>query len=525
MAGSRKQGSLGMTPEVHNLNDGTMVRGLSPRPGTIGAPTAVIASLDGSRSVPAHMRRTSRNKAAQSKLQILRQGSQGPEVRALQRLINARLAPAPNLAIDGVFNPAVNQAVLQYQKGVAVPADGIVGKQTWYHLLKGERVTVGQASIPSLPPATAAGVWEWPLTDKFTEVLRRTGPKLPGSMQREFGALLSPASLEILAGTLVVWAGSHAFGVGEVVDIVLLAGGVLCLGLAVFDVAGELGDFLVVTSTATDEKDLDEAASHLAVAIAILGVAAFIALLAKVARVRSGRGGGSEAPPELEPERAPPKSRKPHPEPKPAERPKQPPGKSPTELQLDEVYAKAPAAKNEIDAIARRIADQTGGRVAEAPLKGRARALEKVVKDYKGNISELKDIARNTVVVEKNQYEKAVALLEKQGAKVRKIDPASDPLGYSGANGIIKTKAGMPAEIQVNTPEMIFAKESPANARTILGEEKYAEIAAKTGVPGGRGHLIYEEYRSLPAGEPARAARLETESRAYYDQIRSTGGQ
>jgi len=78
---------------------------------------------------------------------------------------------------------------------------------------------------------------------------------------------------------------------------VLLVGGVFFLGLAAFDVAGELGDFLVVTSTAADEEDLDQAASHLARAIAIMGVAAFIALLAKVARGRGGKAHATEAPP------------------------------------------------------------------------------------------------------------------------------------------------------------------------------------------------------------------------------------
>jgi len=97
-------------------------------------------------------------------------------------------------------------------------------------------------------------------------------------------------------------------------------------------------------------------------------------------------------------------------------------------------------------------------------------------------------------------------------------------MGYSGTNAVVKTKTGLPAEIQVNTPEMIYAKESSANARAILGEEKYSELAAKTGVPGGRGHQLYEEYRSLSAGDP-RAADLARESRAYYDHIRQAGGQ
>jgi len=136
----------------------------------------------------------------------------------------------------------------------------------------------------------ARGIAHWPLVDKFSEVLRRTAPLLPANMQQEFQALLSPASLAIMAGTLVVWAGSHAFGVGAVVDLVLLAGGAIFLGMAVFDVAGELGDVLLVTSHATESRELDDAAAHLARAIAIIGVAAFVALLAKAARGAHSKG-------------------------------------------------------------------------------------------------------------------------------------------------------------------------------------------------------------------------------------------
>jgi len=124
--------------------------------------------------------------------------------------------------------------------------------------------------------------------------LRRTAPKLPGSMQQEFLALLHPKSLAIMAGTLVIWAGSHAIGAGEAIDLVLLGVGVYFLGMAVFDVAENLGDFLILASSAVDENDLDEAASHLAKAISIMGVAAFVALLAKVARSRVGRKKGSK---------------------------------------------------------------------------------------------------------------------------------------------------------------------------------------------------------------------------------------
>ncbi len=318
MAGSYKPGPLGRDPEIQDLNDGTLIRRLSPCPGPIGTKAASIAGCRGNPTVSSLTTPPFRRRASRSTPQVLRQGSRGLDVQKLQRLINARLTPTPNLTIDGVFSPSTHQAVLQYQQGISLLADGIVGKDTWYYLLKGDRATArpvsvlnmqstvgGPNAIPRSPtasqPSTAAplfavagGVWEWPLEDKFAEVLHRTLDKLPGSMRHEFEALLRPTSLAIMAGILVIWAGSHAFGVGEIVDVILLVGGVFYLGMAVFDVAGELGDFLVVTSTAEDENDLDEAASHLARAIAIIGVAAFIALLTKFIRGRGGKSAAEE---------------------------------------------------------------------------------------------------------------------------------------------------------------------------------------------------------------------------------------
>jgi|GEM_PF-2546163 len=351
MAGSRIPGPIGTSGLRQDLDDGTMIRALSPLPGPIGMspPLAAASSHFGSPALipPKPVRRTEI-----PTIQLLRQGSRGSEVEKLQRLLNLRSQPSPNLKLDGVFGPVTFQALQQYQRGLSIPADGVAGKQTWYHLLKGDKATVPQppirppqpsttglgaaakGAVPTLAPtlkasiAQVAGIWEWTLEDKFTEALRRTAPRLPGSMRHEFEALLSPTSLGIMAGSLVVWAGSHAFGVGEVVDIVLLAGGAAFLGMAVFDVSQELGHFLVVTSTTAVEKDLDEAASHLARAIAIMGVAAFIALLAKFAR---GRGGGKATaeegltkPIEERPSR-PKSSPKPQPEtPEPKPQPKAP---------------------------------------------------------------------------------------------------------------------------------------------------------------------------------------------------------
>jgi hypothetical protein len=61
--------------------------------------------------------------------------------------------------------------------------------------------------------------------DKIGKAIRRSLPMLPAEAQHLVQAMLSPESLAIVASTLIVWAGSHFFGVGEIADIILLGMG------------------------------------------------------------------------------------------------------------------------------------------------------------------------------------------------------------------------------------------------------------------------------------------------------------
>ena len=63
-------------------------------------------------------------------------------------------------------------------------------------------------------------------------------------------------------GTLVVWAGSHFFRVGEIVDVVLLVVGFSLIGVAVFDGAEALYQFSTTATRARTETELDRAARH-----------------------------------------------------------------------------------------------------------------------------------------------------------------------------------------------------------------------------------------------------------------------
>jgi hypothetical protein len=75
----------------------------------------------------------------------------------------------------------------------------------------------------------------------------------------------------------------------------------------------------------------------------------------------------------------------------------------------------------------------------------------------------------------------------------------------------------MYGEVQINTPEIIFAKETESRGRKMLGDKKYDEIAKRIGVKGGIGHKLFEEWRIL-RGEHSisRKKEIEFESKQYY---------
>jgi hypothetical protein len=133
-------------------------------------------------------------------------------------------------------------------------------------------------------PAALVPVSAMPIHQRFCEVLRRTLPLLPGEMQQEFAALLSPMNLVIVAGTLAVWAGSHYFGIGFIVDGLLMVVGVLFLGYQIITAASDLTNAVYLTAAAKSAADLDKAAASLANFVAVVGVAAFSALVMKGAR-------------------------------------------------------------------------------------------------------------------------------------------------------------------------------------------------------------------------------------------------
>ena len=135
------------------------------------------------------------------------------------------------------------------------------------------------AQAGQIGSVATADVATWPFQQRLKATLERArlGPEVRSQLQ----ALISAESLEIMAGVLVAWVASHALGIGEVIDIILAAAGVVAIGFSFFAGLDHLYLFATGAYNARSVPDLDAAADHFAKAIAILGVQAVLAFLFK----------------------------------------------------------------------------------------------------------------------------------------------------------------------------------------------------------------------------------------------------
>lgn len=96
---------------------------------------------------------------------VLKVGESGPLVESLQRTLNERLSPSPNLGVDGEFGPVTAAAVRAFQKSKDLAASGEVGPETWKALgalvEKGDKVpepaAINSAKLKRSPPDKLSG--------------------------------------------------------------------------------------------------------------------------------------------------------------------------------------------------------------------------------------------------------------------------------------------------------------------------------------------------------------------------------
>lgn len=189
---------------------------------------------------------------------------------------------------------------------------------------------------------------------------------------------------------------------------------------------------------------------------------------------------------------------------------------------ISALYRQAPAAKLYIDTLGATLARRHGGHLITAGLKERSRATQKINTMFGGDPSKINDISRNTLIVEAGKTEAVISELRRyENISLVIISPENTPVGYSGVHAKVRTPAGPTAEMQIHTPEMIYANLPPALAREALGDERYRALdqyARMHGYTGGQGHHYFEVFRNPALAASIReTARLE--GRAYYSMM------
>jgi D-alanyl-D-alanine carboxypeptidase (penicillin-binding protein 5/6) len=83
------------------------------------------------KAVYEHFSTESTPTAAPDEPSELKLGAGGQLVEDLQRTLNSRLSPSPELSIDGDFGHATQKAVIQFQEFKKITADGVVRQEMW----------------------------------------------------------------------------------------------------------------------------------------------------------------------------------------------------------------------------------------------------------------------------------------------------------------------------------------------------------------------------------------------------------
>lgn len=162
--------------------------------------------------------------------------------------------------------------------------------------------------------------------------------------------------------------------------------------------------------------------------------------------------------------------------------------------------AKARRVKDNVQGIAKKIADKYGARVTPINLKSESSIRRKLKNNDVKGINDIKDLVRTTIIADAKDHD---AILKELGAHPTHIrtkhQSRKDYGGYEGNITNIRVK-GVTGEIQVISPEMIYAKGPMHVAYKMLGKQKFLEIKNRTGLLSGQGHAFYEYLRTQKKG-------------------------
>ena len=170
------------------------------------------------------------------------------------------------------------------------------------------------------------------------------------------------------------------------------------------------------------------------------------------------------------------------------------------------IYAAAAEGKPKFDGALAEIAAKVGGRLIAPPLKGTKRAVEKILGDYAGDASKIKDIPRATIDVETPAQALEALRLVRERMDLLPAGQRDTITGEPGPDGYrdIKVNArvnGIVAEVQINLRAMLAAKDE---AHPIYEEQQALERAARD--------------RQRTPEEDSRLQELLAQQKAIYDR-------
>ena len=198
-------------------------------------------------------------------------------------------------------------------------------------------------------------------------------------------------------------------------------------------------------------------------------------------------------------------------------------------------------SKVEYDNFIDDMASDIGGTPIKAPLKilnpdwslrenWISRVLEKAA-DRPNWVDWVTDIVRGTVAVEDQAWmQKAIDWMNSKGIQFDDKFTTPTELWYKDLSFLKETKNWVKAEVQINTPEMLVAKEWEwALKMWVVDQAWYDAIVEKAGVEWGKWHKYYEEWREIrewvrnwsidPVEWQTRMDKIAQESRDYYSKF------
>lgn len=191
--------------------------------------------------------------------------------------------------------------------------------------------------------------------------------------------------------------------------------------------------------------------------------------------------------------------------------------------EITEVCKMARASGKEVQSTAESIGQKYGAKCTPINFKSEESIRRKVLLERQEvpmfSPKNLKDTVRTTIVADNKDIDFIISDLVKHKSFVR-LKKQKISLGYVGNIVNLITNNGLIAEVQVITPYMIYAKESPKIAKQLLGESMWNKIMQKTKLEGGLGHKFYEQWRLLNP-KSKEAIEIAKKSVEYYRHFKN----